>query len=294
VFLALGEAEGEIHGVTLENVHFHEVGSLDAIADIVGSVAGLAALGVTELHHGAVCVGGGRVEAAHGMLPVPAPATLALLRGRSCIFEPEAGELTTPTGAALLRALAVPEPPGLSMIPEKVGYGAGKRDPERRPNLARLVIGEEPTGMIHNQVAVVEAALDDCTPEEGGYLLETLLDAGARDVTLTPLIMKKSRPGFLLRVIADSDAGATFAEQVVQLSSSLGARWRIEDRLELDRRIERVTLPDGEVRVKVAILPDGSERIHAEYEDLAVLARSRGRSLARVREEVEQVWRAGR
>ena len=148
--------------------------------------------------------------------------------------------------------------------------------------------------MTHVQVAVVEAALDDCTPEDGGYLLETLLDAGARDVTLTPLIMKKSRPGFLLRVIADSDAGARFAERVVHLSSSLGARWRIEDRLELDRRIDRVTLPDGEVRVKVATLPDGSERIHAEYEDLAALARRRGRSLARVREEVEQVWRAGR
>jgi uncharacterized protein (TIGR00299 family) protein len=251
-------------------------------------------LALEPLYHGPVALGGGSVDAAHGRLPVPAPATLSLLRGRPCVLESEAGELTTPTGAALLAALAQPAPPGLTFRPRIAGYGAGSKDPDRRPNLTRLVVGEEEPVARHARVAVVEAALDDCTPEDGGHLLTTLLDAGALDVTLTPLIMKKGRPGFLLRVLAAADAGASFAERVVHLSSSLGARWRIEDRLELDRRTDRVRLPDGEIRVKVAILPDGSERPHPEYDDLSTLARARGVPLSRVRDEVERVWNATR
>ncbi len=156
------------------------------------------------------------------------------------------------------------------------------------------MVGEGLTGSVPRvRVAVLEAALDDCTPEDAGHLIGSLLDAGALDATLTPMIMKKSRPGFLLRVLSSPERVEEFAARVVRESSSLGARWRIEERLELARRIDTVRLEDGEVRVKVAILPDGEERPHAEYEDLSALARRRGVSLVELRREVERRWLQG-
>ncbi len=294
VYQRLAEAESRVHGVPVDQVHFHEVGALDAVADIVGSVAALHALGLERILHGPIAVGGGTVSTDHGVLPVPAPATLALLEGRSLVVEPGAGELLTPTGAALLVTLTEPAPSGFAYRPDRTGYGAGHRNPGGRPNVARLILGDVEGGVPTGRVAVIEASLDDCTPEEGGHLLESLMADGARDVTLTPIIMKKGRPGFLLRVIADPDAGPEFAARVVARSPSLGARWRVEDRVELPRRTEQVVLPGGTVRIKVATLPDGSERAHPEYEDLAALARTRGQSLGRIRSEVEQVWNAGR
>jgi len=290
VFRELAETEATLHGVRPENVHFHELGSWDALADVVAASAGVAALNLDALYHGPIAVGGGTVNAAHGRLPVPVPVTLRLLEGRACRFEPELGELTTPTGAALLVTFATPAPPQLLLAPQSVGEGAGRAELHDRPNFARLVIGEMGTTATGARVSVIEAALDDATPEEGGHLLEALFEAGARDATLTPLIMKKGRPGFLLRVIADPDRGSEFAALILRLSPSLGARWRVEDRLELPRRMERVTLKDGEVRIKIALLPDGGERMHAEYEDVARLALERGVALADVRREVERAW----
>lgn len=294
-FDALARAESRVHGRPVSDVHFHEVGTIDAIADVVGTAAGMESLGIERVLHGPVAVGGGTVRTAHGTLPVPAPAAMALLAGRTCVFEEGRGELTTPTGAALLVALAEEAAAPAMFRPAAVGYGAGSRDPAGHPNLARLVVGAaaEPAPR-RNRVAVVEASLDDCTPEEGAHLVQDLLAAGALDATLSPLIMKKGRPGFLVRVLVPPDDAPAFAARVVQESTSLGARWRVEDRLELDRRTDRVQLADGAVRVKVAVLADGSERIHPEYEDLAVLARARGVPLARVRGEVEAVWRSTR
>ena len=291
VFRRLAETEAHLHGVLPTAVHFHELGSWDALADVVGAVWGCHALGLEPLYHGVIAVGGGTVEAAHGRLPVPVPVTLRLLAGRDCLFEPEIGELTTPTGAALLAELALPAPARLRLMPHAVGEGAGRADLADRPNLARLTIGEEAEhGILAARVAVIEASLDDATAEEAGHLVEALFEAGARDVTLTPLVMKKSRPGCLVRVIADAEKAEWFAATIVRLSPSLGARWRIEDRLELPRRIESLRLGDGEVRIKIATLPDGTERIHPEYEDLALLARRRGVSLASLRREVERLW----
>ena len=294
VFRRLAETEAVLHGVRPEAVHFHELGSWDALADVVAAAAGVAALDLEALYHGPIAVGGGAVQAEHGRLPVPVPVTLRLLEGRACRFEPELGELTTPTGAALLVTFAKPAPPELLLRPQSVGEGAGRAELRDRPNFARLVIGEVDTMARGTRVAVLEAALDDATPEEGGHLIEALFDRGARDATLSPLIMKKSRPGFLLRVITDPDRASEFARWILQLSSSLGARWRIEDRLELPRRIEQVRLPEGDVRVKIAALPDGSERMHAEYEDIARIALARGAALADVRREVERAWDAQR
>lgn len=293
-FRGLAGAESRIHGVPMNEVHFHELGTLDALADVVGTVAGVEALGLLDrLFHGEVAVGGGTVSTAHGELAVPAPATLALLEGRRCRFEEGRGELTTPTGAALLTTLAREAGTDLHLVPETVGYGGGSRDPKGAPNVARLVLGTASGTAPVNRVAVIEASLDDCTPEEGGHLIGALLEEGALDATLSPLIMKKGRPGFLLRVLAPADRGGEFAERVVVLSTSLGARWRVEERRELERRIDRVRLPEGEVRVKVATLPDGSERAHPEYEDLARIARSRGVPLSVIRGEAERVWNAG-
>ena len=294
VFRLLAETEAVLHGVEPTAVHFHELGSWDALADVVAAAAGVAALELDALYHGPVAVGGGTVIAEHGRLPVPVPVTLRLLEGRACRFEPELGELTTPTGAALLVAFATPAPPDLVLRPRSVGEGAGRAELPDRPNFARLVIGDLDSSERGARVAVIEAALDDATPEEGGHLLHALFEAGARDATLSPLIMKKSRPGFLLRVIADPERAPEFATMILRLSPSLGARWRVEDRLELPRRIERVTLPEGEVRIKIATLSDGSERIHPEYEDVARVAIERGVSLAEVRREVERVWDRGR
>ena len=294
IFRLLAETEALLHGVEPGAVHFHELGSWDALADVVAAVAGVRSLGLERLYHGPVALGGGTVAAAHGRLPVPAPVTLRLLEGRPCRFDTGGGELTTPTGAALLAVLAEPAPEGLLIRPGSVGYGAGRADSPGRPNLTRLVVGEKEEGAIHARVAVVEAALDDFTPEEGGHLLHALLEAGALDAALTPTIMKKSRPGFVVRVITAADRGAEFAGLLLRLSTTLGARWRVEERLELPRRVERVRLAEGEVRIKVARLPDGSERLHPEHEDVARVARSRGAPLAEVRREVERVWRETR
>lgn len=294
VFQALAEAEAEVHGTTPGEVHFHEVGSWDAMADVVGAAAGLDELVLSRLFHGPVAVGGGVTRSAHGELPVPAPATLRLLADRPCVFEPGAGELTTPTGAALLRALAEPAPSRFSLHPERTGYGAGRYDPAHRPNLVRLVVGRESRTSEGVEVGVIEATLDDATPEEGGDLIARLLEAGAWDATLTPTLMKKSRPGFLLRAVAAAGRAEEFAQLVTRLSPSLGARWRVENRVELARRTDVVVLPEGEVRVKVGILPGGGERPHPEHDDIAAVARARDAALAEVRREVERRWAENR
>jgi uncharacterized protein (TIGR00299 family) protein len=290
VFRALAEAEAGVHGADPDAVFFHEVGSWDAVADIVGAAAGVHALGLGRLLHGPVALGGGSTASAHGSIAVPAPATLRLLAGRECVLEAGAGELTTPTGAALLAAFAEPAPARLRLVPERVGYGAGRRDPPGRPNLARLTIGETEGPPATGLVAVVETALDDCSPEEAGFLMERLLEEGALDVTFTPLVMKKQRPGFLVRVLTPPEEASRFAARLTVETTTLGARWRLEERYEAPRRIDRVSLPEGEVRVKVALLEEG-ERPHPEHEDVARIARARGAPLAAVRREVERRWR---
>ncbi len=307
VFRKLAEAEAGIHGTTPEAVHFHEVGSIDAVADIVGASAGLEDLGIDRLLHGPIAVGGGTVRAAHGTLPVPAPATAALLLGRACIHEEGAGELTTPTGAALLAALAIPAPDRLTVIASRIGLGAGRADPKERPNLLRLLLTEdagaqpgspEPSGSplpggpvgLRTRVAVLETSLDDCTPEEAGDALRRLFEDGALDVTLTPQVMKKSRPGFLLRVVSRPEDAERFARLLLEHTPTLGVRWRTEDRLELERREDPVQVEGVAVRVKVA-LAAGGDRPHVEHEDLVHLARTLGIPLAEARRRAESAWR---
>lgn len=290
VFKLLAEAEGRVHGMPLSKVHFHELGGLDAVADIVGTVSGLADLGLDHLYHGPVNAGGGVVKTAHGELPVPAPATLDLLQGRLINLQRDGGELLTPTGAALLVTFAQPLEASLTFVPGTVGMGAGTRDTKARPNLARLVIGVPDVHDHKETVGVVETSLDDCSPEDIGFWIEQFLEAGAYDVTVTPLLMKKGRPGFLLRLLVPAEEVEDWALRVTEQTSSLGARWRIDARHCLERRIDTLDLPQGSFRVKVAILASQDERPHVEFEDLRRASQQTGTPMGELRRLVERAW----
>ena len=275
IFARLAGAEGEAHGVAADDVTFHEVGALDAIVDVVGAAAGFTTLGVDRIHCSALPMGAGLVRAAHGPLPVPGPAVAALMRGRAVRFDDGASELVTPTGAAIVAALAAPDSvPELRV--ERIGYGAGDRVLADRPNLLRIVLGEPVQAAAGDEVVVMEATVDDTLPELWEHVLERLLEAGAKDVFLTPAVMKKSRPGVTLSVIAapedrDRMAGIVFTE-----TSTIGLRWMPWRRLVLPRETRAVETEYGTVAVKVAVAPDGSANLAPEFEDCRRIARARG------------------
>jgi hypothetical protein len=275
VFARLAEAEGRVHGVAPEAVEFHEVGALDAIVDVVGASLGFAHLGVDAIHAGPLPMGQGRVRSAHGPLPVPAPAVVELLAGRPVRLEDGAAELVTPTGAAIVAALARPEPAPEMRI-EAVGYGAGDRTLPDRPNLLRILLGEPVVPAGADEVIVLEATIDDMSPQLYEHVLERLLAEGARDAFLVPVIMKKSRPATMLRVLAapadrDRLAGIVFAE-----TTTIGLRFTTWRRLVLAREEHTVETPYGPVRVKVARAPDGTPNVAPEFEDCRRLASERG------------------
>ncbi|MBI4491316.1 MAG: nickel pincer cofactor biosynthesis protein LarC [Chloroflexi bacterium] len=282
VFARLARAEAKVHGLAVEAVHFHEVGAVDSILDIVGAALGLELLGVQQVYASPVPLGAGLVSTRHGLLPVPAPATLELLAEvhaptRASSVEVE---LVTPTGAALLAELARFEPPALRL--ERVGYGFGTRALPW-PNAVRAWLGQplEPTGAFEEEVVVLESNLDNMTPEQAGYVLERLLAAGALDVFFVPLQTKKSRPGLLLGVIATPGSARALAELVLRETPTLGVRMRATGRLVAPRTIEQVQTELGPAHVKVKRL--GQERfVVPEYEDAARLARKRQLPLAEV------------
>jgi uncharacterized protein (TIGR00299 family) protein len=284
VFTRLAEVEAGIHATSVEEVEFHEVGAIDAIVDVVGVVLGLHLLDVDwdRIACEGVPLGSGWVRSSHGRLPVPAPATLELVRRaampiREAPAQGETGELTTPTGAALLTVLARP---GVRVAPshvERIGYGFGSREPAW-PNAVRLVVGAATgsapeNGLVTDRVAEIQTNLDDATPEELGFAMERLLEAGALDVAFSPLQMKKNRPGVLVRVLGRPEDGPRLARLVLEHTSALGVRLQTIERL-IARREERVvTTPWGGVRVKVKLLGDAAI-VAPEYEDCARVARA--------------------
>ena len=290
VFTRLAEVEAVIHGTSVENIEFHEVGAIDAIVDITGVVLGLHLLDVDwqQVMCSGLPTGSGWVRAQHGPLPVPAPATLELLRRagaplRRVPSEADTGELLTPTGAALLTTLGALRAAHADARVDRIGYGFGSREMPW-PNAVRVWVGDGrnwPDGLERDQVAQIETNLDDATPEELGFAMERLLEAGALDVAFSPLHMKKNRPGVLLRVLARPHDAARMAELVLEHTTALGARVETIERL-IARRAERtVTTPWGDVRVKLKLL--GEREIAApEYEDCARLARAAGVPLADV------------
>jgi len=280
----IAAVEGEIHGVSPEQVHLHEVGAVDAILDVIGTVWGLQEIGVATLHCGAITVGDGTVEAAHGTLPVPTPATLKLLEGHVIRPGPDgAGELVTPTGAALVRVLSSGAPPA-SYVPLRSGFGAGTKDPHGRPNALRLIVAESvlAESVMTEQLVHLATDIDDMDGESLAAAADALRAAGALDVVLLPTVMKKGRPGVRVEVLATA-AGADALEQVVFAeTSAIGIRRTVVERHALPREERLVEVAGHSVRAKFVTTPDGTRRGKAEFDDLARVASLTGRPLREV------------
>jgi len=295
MFARLAAAEAALHGCTVDEVHFHELGALDSLMDIAGAALALERLDVTRVHLRDLALGRGKVDTAHGELPVPAPATLALLaESRLPLRESGGGgERVTPTGALILAEYAEPAPAGLRWRPQASAYGAGTKELPDRPNLLRLTLAETPDaveGLMRREMPVIRCTVDDMNPERCGYLMERLFEAGARDVHYRPLQMKKNRPGLEIEVLADEERLEAVTGLIFRETSTLGLRICREERLELPREIESVVTPHGEVRMKVASLPGGERRAAPEYEDCARLARETGLPLAEIEEAARAAW----
>jgi len=283
IFERLAAAEAAVHGVPVEDVHFHEVGAVDAIVDIVGAVIGLERLGITKVISGPLRFGSGTVTCAHGVLPVPAPATARLAEGFPVEHTGVDGELTTPTGAAILTTLADSFGPPPPMKLKKTGHGAGTIEREERPNVLRVLIGSE-DDTDADVVAILEANIDDASGEIIAYASEQLLAAGALDVFTTPIQMKKSRPGVLLSVIAKPEDRERMEGIIFRETTTLGIRRREELRTKLERRFIDVEAFGGTVTVKLGVLGGEVVTIAPEYESCARLAREKEIPLSEVYE----------
>ena len=272
VFQKLAEAEAKIHNTTIEAVHFHEVGAVDAIVDVVGAIVGLELLGIEAIYASKFRFGSGHTRGAHGAMPVPVPAVVEMTKGFPTERTDIPYELVTPTGAALLTALASNIGETIQLRTESTGYGAGTRDVEQVPNLLRVEIGELVTDTQTDTPVLLETNIDDMTPEIYGYLIERLLEAGARDAFLTPVIMKKGRPGIQLTVLADPNKETELTELIFSETTTLGIRRLPVQRHILERRTDTVQTPYGPIRVKIADI-GGKQRITPEYDDCARIAR---------------------
>jgi hypothetical protein len=274
IFLLLADTEAAIHSTTRDKIHFHEVGAVDAIVDIVGTLIALEKLGIDEVYSSPVNVGGGVVECRHGILPVPAPATAKLLEGIPIYSRGPQGELTTPTGAILLRSLVSQFGPIPPMKITSHGYGAGKNEFTDWPNLLRVFIGE-PTGAYSgDDVVVINTTIDDMNPENFEYLMERLFEAGALEVFLSPTQAKKTRPGTLLTALCEPHLTAALAAILFSESTTFGVRYHREARLKLDRRILEVSTRWGKVRVKIGTAQEEILSISPEFEDCRTVARN--------------------
>ncbi len=290
IFLHLARAEARVHGTRVERVHFHEVGAVDALVDVVGAAAGLDRLGVARVTASPVALGHGSVDTEHGRLPLPAPATLELLRGIPTVPAHTPFETVTPTGAALLRALVESWGPLPAMVVDRIGHGAGDDRPGPLPNVLRAVLGRS-DGLGADRVVVVECHLDDLSPEHFDYLMEGLFEAGALDVALEHIQMKKNRPGFLVRAIARPSERLAVVERLFAESTTLGVRIHEVDRLVLERHRIRVETPFGRIRVKVARGPGGRVLVAPEYDDCRRAARRSGAPLPDVVREAADAGR---
>ncbi|MHC4472872.1 MAG: nickel pincer cofactor biosynthesis protein LarC, partial [Planctomycetota bacterium] len=288
-FDRLAEAEAAVHGSAKGEVHFHEVGAVDSIVDIVGAALGLEHFGVDRLFCSRVRVGTGEVECAHGLIPVPAPGTTELLKGLPVLLAEGEGETTTPTGAAILAAWCEPITGGFAFRPERVGYGAGTREDTVLPNLLRITLGETGESDTADEVVSLAANLDDQSPETLAYAVDRLFEEGALDAWLTPILMKKGRPGHLLTCLAKAEDVARLETVLFRETTTFGVRRSPHARTTLARERTEVETPFGIVRVKVGTHLGATTTWSPEFEDCARLARERG---VPVREVYEAAIRA--
>lgn len=287
IFRRLGEVEAAIHQTSIEKVHFHEVGALDSIVDIVGVCIGFHLLDVEEIYCSPLNLGSGTTKAAHGTMPVPAPATAALVRGIPSYSDGPASELTTPTGAAIVTELAKSFGSMPAMTLRKVGYGAGDRDFEGYANLMRILVGETNASSEEIEVDVIEANVDDMTPQVAGYVSEQLLAAGALDVTLTPVFMKKGRPGFLISVLSNRSNREKLCDLIFLETTTVGVRTHSTIRRVLNRSWEEIMTKYGLVRMKVSSENGIIRSATPEYEDCRKIAIEQGVPLKDVIEQAK-------
>ena len=286
IFTRLAEAEAKVHQVPVESVHFHEVGAVDSIVDIVGAAIGFELLGIDEFACSAMDVGSGQVKTAHGLLPVPAPATLELLRGVPTYSSGIALELVTPTGAAIATALSTGYTGMPLMTLRAAGYGAGSADNREKPNVLRLLIGERAASTIGAQpeapVTVIETNIDDMSPQIYGYLAEKALAAGALDIFSTPVQMKKNRPGLLVTLLCEPENAASLIDLVFREATTIGVRTHEVRRRTLAREWVPVATPFGEVRMKISRMNGSVLNAAPEYDDCQRIAAERGVPLKQV------------
>lgn len=293
IFTKLGEAEAQVHDVPLEKIHFHEVGAVDAIVDIVGVCIGFHFLGLEKFACSALNVGGGTVKMAHGILPVPAPATANLLQGKPTYSNGVERELVTPTGAAIVATLCDSFGPQPAMTVRAIGYGAGTADLEGQPNVLRIMIGEEAEETapgFDEEIAVVEANLDDMNPQIYGYFLEKALAAGALDVYTTPVQMKKNRPGTLLTVLCKPQDTQTVMSLIFAETTTFGARTYRAARRTLPRESVSVSTDFGDVRIKISRMNGRILHVAPEYDDCRRLAVEKNVPLQRVISEALRAY----
>lgn len=285
-FERLAEAEAAAHGATPGTVHFHELGSADTLVDVVGTLFGWRALGIGRAFCGPVNLGGGTVSTQHGVFPVPAPATANLLAGREVCFDGQQGEKTTPTGALLVSLLTEPDAAVPPFAIERTGYGAGERDFAGRANCLQILLGakDEPTQTEHERVVVLETNLDDLSPQVLGYTVDRLLREGAREAFVTPVLMKKGRPGHLLTAIVPEGLEAALGSLLMRETGTLGYRVRRTGRVVLARTETEVEVEGQRVRVKSAALDGETIRFAPEYEDCRRIAQKTGRPLREILE----------
>lgn len=280
-FTMIAEQEAALHGTTVDRVHLHEVGAVDAILDVVGGVWGFAQLQIERVYCGAISTGDGTVQAAHGILPVPAPATLRLLEGHRIRPGPEGvGELVTPTGAALVKALSDGNPPE-EYVPLRSGFGAGTKDFVGRANALRIIVAETagvPDGEVESLI-LLASDIDDMSPEYLAAIAELLRSKGALDVVLIPMTMKRGRPGTRIEILAQPATAALLEDLLLVQSTTIGVRRTAVRRRALPREMHRVEVLGHPVAVKVVRLPDGSMRVKPEFADIERVAEQTGRPL---------------
>lgn len=293
VFRYLFEAEAKVHGSAIDKTHLHELGCVDCLVDIFGMLIGLSILGVDKIYASPVNLGSGSTKTSHGILPVPAPATAELLRGLPCYSSGPAFEMTTPTGAVLLKTLSSGFGSMPLFSPEMIGIGAGNKDPEERPNILRIMVGEAYDTIQDEAITVIETNIDDMNPQVYEYAMERLFEQGALDVFLTQVIMKKSRPGVLLTVLCNTEKKNDLINIILKETTTIGVRFYDAGRITMKRGIQHVQTKFGKIRVKQSA-HDSSIKITPEYDDCKRIARNTGLSLLEVMDNARYANRGKR
>jgi hypothetical protein len=286
VFSRLAQVESAIHGCPEDEVHFHELGGVDAIVDIVGTALGMESLGIDRVIASPIPLGRGFVTCHHGVLPVPAPATVSLLKGAPVYGTDVPHELVTPTGAAIITSLAESFGPLPAMKIKEVGYGIGSRNLKEMPNMLRVLVGEPVSSYGQDVVTIVETNIDDMNPEIFGYVMERLLEDGALDVIWIPVFMKKNRPGTMIQVLCRETDREKIVQRILAETTAIGVRHAVMERTTLPRKVKEVTTSLGLVRVKEIPNPEGELSVVPEYEDCHKIAREKNIPLKKVYETV--------